>query len=64
VPFKQINKEDDEGRRKEGSFVIVYVHKDSPLRATVTSSDGKQIYSRHFDIRCPSENNTYESDNK
>lgn len=59
---QKINKEEDQlSKNKDGSFVVVYVYRDSPLKANVNTQDSKNLYSRHFDIICPSINETYEN---
>lgn len=61
---QKVNREEDQANKnKDGSFVIVYVYRDSPLKANVNTQDSKNLYSRHFDIICPSINETYENKN-
>lgn len=60
--FFQINKEEDQlSKNKDGSFVVVYVHRDSQIKANVNTNDSKNLYSWHFEIKCPSINETYEN---
>ena len=61
---QKINKEEDQtSKNKDGSFVIVYVHRDSRLKTGVNTNDDGKIYIRHFEIICPSINETYENKN-
>lgn len=41
--------------------MVVYVHRDSQIKANVNTNDSKNLYSWHFEIKCPSINETYEN---
>ena len=60
---QKVNREEEEGKSKEGSFVVVYVRNASHLKNLRTqSSDSKAIYSILTEIRRPSVNETFSSE--
>lgn len=59
----KVNREEEEGKAKEGSFVVVYVKNNSTLRnIRNNNTDSKAIYSIYTEIRRPSVNETFPSE--
>ena len=59
---QKINKEEDQlTKKKDGSFLVIYIRKDSQHRTKVSANDQNELYSRYFPIHCPSINETYEN---
>jgi WD40 repeat protein len=62
----QLNREENEhAKNKDGSFVVVYVHKESQTRIGIQTIDPKtSMYLRYSDIRISSLNQTFENSTK
>jgi WD40 repeat protein len=59
----KVNREEEEGKSKEGSFVVVYMRNNSHLKAMRgQNTDSKTIYSIYTEIRRPSVNETFSSE--
>lgn len=60
---QKVNKEEDQlSKKKDGSFVCIYVRKDSQQKiAKVNTTDQQNLYIKYSVIYCPSINETYEN---